>query len=272
MLSDLGTQCIQTFKYGTEEHDEYHFVWNKEFWSLYIPQTTFMRHQTTKPLTFTSLKRKRATENINHIRIQKTTFDCGVSQFDYKASITAEINSPLDSLNDPQTTPQALALAQTFMLQFDMIPNEKEFEIVNEELPRLHRGIIAYVPRNANVESIRYAFCHVLKRSMNRNQVFIVDNIPNIEVANWCRDFFIQEVYGDYSINVNDENSMIANVPQNIKDASYTTTNEAIKLLSSKSKTYYRSHTRARFLSMSKEGPTCACHICSQLFFKDMMK
>ena len=30
-------------------------------------------------------------------------------------------------------------------------------------------------------------------------------------------------------------------------------------------------HTRARFLTLSKDGPTTPCHICDQLFFKEMM-
>ena len=74
-------KCIDVFKFGSDELYEYHFVWNDGVWSLYISISLMSKHQATKPDTFKSLKRKRKEEYVNHINIQKCSFDCGVSQF-----------------------------------------------------------------------------------------------------------------------------------------------------------------------------------------------
>ena len=65
---------------------------------------------------------------------------------------------------------------------------------MNNELPRLLRGIIPYVQKGHNANSVKFAFCHVLKRSAMFNQIYLIDDIPNIETANRCRDYFIQNV------------------------------------------------------------------------------
>ena len=121
------------------------------------------------------------------------------------------------------------------------------------------------------MNDLRYAFCHVLPKTAKHNEVLILDDLPSLESYNWCRDFFLKQVFGDLRLKFNNDLFLQVNVSEEIGNSLNMLIDKATAILCSRSKIYDWPHTRARFLMICKDGPINACTVCSQLYFKEIL-
>ena len=133
-------------------------------------------------------------------------------------------------------------ITRSIMEQLDEIPYVKEFEYVCDDLSIFYRGIIPYVSGTNGNNDLRYAFCHVLQKTAKHNEVFILDDLPSLEISNMCRDFFVKQVFGDLRLKFNDL-SLQVNVSEEIGNSLSMLINKATAILCSGPKTYDWPHT-----------------------------
>ena len=266
-----GNHCMYSFKFGGEQDKIIHFMWQSESWCVYIPQSLMSQHMTLKRDIIKSMKRKRQQGDLISLKIQDTNFLYGSGTSLLKGSFNKVLNSPLDATFDGHVTSTIIDHVHSFMQQFDMTPYVNEFDIEIGALPHLYRGLIPYAPTNAHDASLNFAFCHIFKKSPYRNHLFLVENLPDVETENWCRDYFMKEVYGDCRSMYNTKPQPNLVVDQNLVDIVCKMVNDATEMLCSNSTLHDWPHARARFLKASKNGPTTPCELCDQLYFKDMM-
>ena len=136
-------------------------------------------------------------------------------------------------------------ITRSIMEQLDKIPYVKEFEYVCNDLPIFYRGILPCVSGTNVMNDLRYAFCHVLQKTTKHNEVFILDDLPSLEISNWCRDFFVKQVFGDLRLKFNNDLSLQVNVSEEIGNSLSMLINKATAILCSISKIYDWPHTRA---------------------------
>lgn len=135
-----------------------------------------------------------------------------------------------------------------FMEQFDMIPFISQNDT---QLLSLDHGIVPYYPNENELTKIKYRYCHIMKRTPCYNQMFVMNDIYDVETENWCRDHFMEHVYGLDTFKTNDgHNHQIVKDPKILEQLEQIT-EIALSILVTNSypKNHDWSHTRARFLN-----------------------
>ena len=196
--------CVRTFQHSTNHVDVVHFVWNTETWSIYIPTVHLSQHMSSNKSAMKSLKRKRNGRCKMFCKVQDQVFRIGESTCDNNPFFSKMMSSPIGTDHTTTIPQNVIDITKAFMEQFDMIPIISE---IDTQLPSLNHGIVPYYQNENDLTKIKYKFCHIMKWSPCYNRMFVVNDIDDIETANWCRDHFMEYVYGSDTFKPNDTHS-----------------------------------------------------------------
>ena len=264
-------KCVRFFNEGPPNSPIYHFVWRKFHWTVYISPSLYESIQETSPKKLDSLKRKRNHSRKISVTIQKRKFEIGISNNIFAGDLHKILKFAPDFDHDPTVSLSTTLLARSIAEQFDVLPFPDEFEKKRFGFPTLKRGIIPYVLDGQKTSDMSYAFCNISSMTPAFLQTFFVDGIPNLDMANECRDYFITKVYGLYRFALNTTSNFDVESNSILGDKMDQVVEDCLQELCKKRKTHDWPAARARFLKLSKKGLSTRCKICNQLFFEDCM-